>query len=296
VKTGRLLSVLFFAFLPTAALADPSCFGLCSIDCVKPISIPDRWDDNSVPGAVGWSGNRQWDSEKFTDTNGNGVYDAGEPFQDGTSAFTRGGAGPLNGRYDAESYDPLNTGYVASKDLGLEITLKAGAPTGANVGSQYYPIVLPAPGGTAADRYRWSWANCNPFLVSIADRLVTETGSLEGPTGQALRDLISQDPGAYWDDGCQCVNSPMGEESPRVIVFAAHDPRIPLDNGSQSIIVSKLVGFFVEAATINGDVKGRFVRVQRAGDNSCTIGGDFIVDCAVAAKPTTWGGVKGIYR
>src|SRR4051812_2321426 len=89
---------------PAPALADPSCFGLCSVDCVKPISIPDRWDDNSVPGATGWANNGVWDSEKFTDANGNEIYDLGEPFVDGSSAWWRGGAGPLDGKYSAENY------------------------------------------------------------------------------------------------------------------------------------------------------------------------------------------------
>src|SRR5262249_31481446 len=154
--------------------ADPACFGLCSMDCVKPISIPDRWDDSSVPTAPGWSNDHQWDSEKFTDTNGNGIYDPGEPFVDGSSAYTKSAGPTPNGQYDAEYYDRLNTGYVAVKDLGLEITLKMGAPIGATVGTQYYPLDIPSGSGSAG--YSWNWANCTPILVSIADRLVTENG------------------------------------------------------------------------------------------------------------------------
>jgi hypothetical protein len=299
VKVGRLRNLLLLLALaaPAPALADPSCFGLCSVDCVKPISIPDRWDDNGVPGSVGWANNGVWDREIFSDTNGNGLHDPGEPFIDGSSAFTKGGAGPLDGIYSAESYDPLNTGYVASKDSGLEITLRMGAPSGASVQTQYYPLDLPNAGGgsTAAERYGWNWANCNPTSVSITAFLVLNSGNLLGPTAQALRSLIDQDPGAYWDDGCQCVNSALGNESPRLIILTAHDPRIPI-NASGPILVTKLIGLFIESADVNTNVRGRLVQIHRTGDNSCATGGDFIVDCAVPTQPVTWGAIKGIYR
>src|SRR5690242_4997146 len=109
VRWPNLIVALALA-APLPAAADPSCFGLCSIDCVKPISIPDRWDDFSVVGSTGWSGNGVWDQEKFTDTNGNGIYDPGEPFIDGSSAWTKLGAGPKDGKYNEETYDPLTTG------------------------------------------------------------------------------------------------------------------------------------------------------------------------------------------
>lgn len=292
----RNLVLLCFALAaPAPALADPSCFGLCSIDCVKPISTPDRWDDFSVPGSTGWSGNGQWDQEKFTDTNGNGIWDPGEPFIDGSSAWTKIGAGPLNGKYDSENYDPLATGYVAARDLSLEVTLVMGSPT--SVGRiAIYPLNIPNPNVLGTDPYRSNWTDCNPTIVTVGDRLVTEFGDVKGPTAQAVRDLTNADPSAYWDDGCQCVVSSMGDASPRLILLAAHDPRIPLSAGGASIKVTKLIGFFVEAVDASGNIKGRFVRLVRSGSNSCTDGGDFVVECAVPTTPMTWGGVKATYR
>jgi hypothetical protein len=86
------------------------------------------------------------------DTNQDLYHEAGEPFVDGSSAYdkSKGAAGPMNGQYDEEYYQPINTGYVAWKDLGLELTLKAGNPSGAQVSSQYYPIDLPIPGDNSA--------------------------------------------------------------------------------------------------------------------------------------------------
>ena len=53
-------------------------------------------------------------------------------------------------------------------------------------------------GSTGASRYRWNIANCNPTAYGPGDTLVSETGDMKGPTGQGMKDLIAQDPGAYW--------------------------------------------------------------------------------------------------
>jgi len=259
-----------------AAVAAARAGSVCKVQCLKPWSIPDRWDDFSVAGSKNWSGNKQWDGEKFTDTNGNGLHDAGEPFQDGTSAWTKNGAGPLDGMYNEEYYHPLNTGYVAWKDLGLELTLKEGQPSGASASGQYYPIDLPVPDNnslaTGADRYRWNIANCNPNAYGPGDVVSTETGAMKGPTSQGMRDLIDKDPGAYWDDGCQCVKSQYGDDSPRIVFIPLHDPRIPLNPGKQTIVISKIAAFFLESADVNGNVKGRFVRVASPNGEICPPG------------------------
>jgi len=234
------------------------------IQCMKPWSIPDRWDDATViPSHPNWANNKQWDQEKFTDTNGNHYHDAGEQYQDGSSAWTKGN-GQADGQYNEEYYHPLNTGYVAWKDLGLELTLKPGDPKDASVSGQYFPIDLPIPGdnsATGADRYRWNIANCNPSLYGPGDVIKTENGDMKGPTSQGMRDLINEDPGAYWDDGCQCVKSQYGDATPRIVFIPLHDPRIPLNPGKQDLTISKIAAFFIESSTANGSVKGRFVRV-----------------------------------
>src|SRR5262249_46610399 len=145
-----------------------------------------------------------------------------------------GEAGPLDGQYNAEYYDPLNTGYVAWKDVGLELTLKITSPAGVTVGNQFYGVDLPIPGSesmTGADRYRWNIANCNPVVYEAGDTLITETGNISGPTGQGGRDLINSDIGAYWDPGCQCVLGSAFEISPRALTLPLFDPRIPPVSG-----------------------------------------------------------------
>ena len=265
-----------------AALAVARAGGLCKVQCLKPWSIPDRWDDFSVAGSKGWSGNGSWDREKFTDVNGDHLYESGEPFVDGSSEWGKGAAGPKDGAFNQEFYHPFLTGYVAWKDLGLELVLKAGDPKGASASSQYYPIDLPIPGdnsATGAERYRWNIANCNPSLLGPGNVVSTENGRMPGPTSQGLKELINKDPGAYWDDGCQCIKSQYGDQSPRIVFIPLHDPRIPMEPGKQTIVISKIAAFFIESIKANGDVIGRFVRVQSPDGEVCPPGqpsGDFV--------------------
>jgi hypothetical protein len=279
----------------------PGCTEVCGASCLKPWTFADRWDDSPLPGSNLWGYNGTYDAEKYTDSNNNLYYDPGEPFIDGSSAYTRviGAAGPKDGQYSEEYYDPLNTGYVAWKDLGLELTLKYGSPSGVSVSSQYIPIDLPIPGSgsTGADRYRQNIANCNPTPYGPGDTLTTGNGDLKGPTAQGMRDLIDQDPGAYWDDSCQCVKSQYGDHSPRIMFIPLYDPRVPLQPGKKDVIVTKIAAFFIESADVNGNMKGRLIVVEAPGGTTCAGGGGgFLYDCPVVVKPTTWGRVKSLYR
>jgi hypothetical protein len=312
-RNGVLAASLSIGFLTASSIAapgpPPKCEGVCSTSCVKPIAIPDRWDDFSVMDPKTgkpygpWSGNGIWDGEKFTDTNGNRYYDAGEPFQDGTDVTKGGSAGPKDGKYDGEYYHPFNTGYVAWKDLGLELNLKYGNPGSAEQPSQYYPIDLP--GSIGGNDYRNNWENCNPSMISVGDVVSTEFGDMQGPTAQSLRDLINQDPDARWNPHAQRVISHYPGQSPRVIIIPAFDPRIPLNPGKQDIVVTKLLAFFLESADASGHMTGRLVWIRKAGGTSCPDGGGFVVDCPGSMKtesdaaPTvgaTWGALKAIYR
>jgi hypothetical protein len=259
-----------------AAVAAARAGPLCKIQCLKPWTFADRWDDSGLPGSVGWANNGTYDAEKFTDSNNNLYYDNGEPYIDGSSAYTKtkNAAGPKDGAYSQEYYHPFNTGYVAWKDLGLELTLKIGQSNGVNTSSQFQAIDLPIPGSgaTGAERYRYNIANCNPTPYGPGDIITTETGNMTGPTAQGMRDLVNQDPGAYWDDGCSCVKSQMGDNSPRIVFIPLYDPRVPLQPGKKSVVVSKIAAFFIESSDANGNVKGRFVRVASPNGDICPPG------------------------
>jgi hypothetical protein len=303
------LALVALSTLPRAALAQipPNCTELCGVTCVKPIAIPDRWDDvTAIVGYAGggkapnWRGNGVFDQESFTDMNGNGLYDPGEPFDDHNG----------NGIYDAEAFDPLTTGFVADPtagnavapagDLGVEITLHPSVQNTPAPGQFLAIDFPPANKGTpiiGSSTYLGNWSSCNASLIEPADRLQLEPGSLSSATNQAMRDLIAQDPNAYWDPTTQSVQGSAFPLSPRVIFVAAYDPRISITSARQTVTVTKLIPVFMEQATGTATVLVRILRVSTSG--SACVGpsaGAFFEACATPATRASWGAVKATYR
>ena len=205
--------------------------------CLKPFTIPDKFIDNHDPG--GWTPNS--DFNPATD-----VY-----------------IGPS---------DPVNyTGFNGTRDKGLEMTLKANNTSKA-VSSYYNPYDLP--GSIGAADYRNNIATCNPAKVHPNDILPPENGNMVGPTAQGMADLIAQDPNAYWDTSCQCVQGsafPFGR-SPREVVIPVFDP-LAFANGASSgknIVqdFTNFIGFFIEPLTGAGEVKGRIIPISGLIDGS----------------------------
>jgi len=299
--------------LPRVATAQiPSgCAEICGVTCVKPIAIPDRWDDvTPIAGYNGegsgksqrptWANDAKYDFEQFTDVNGNGIWDPGEPYVDGNN----------NGKFDAEAYGPLTTGYIADPtagntlaplgDLGLVITLY---PAGSSAPTpwQYQPVAFPpgnkgAPVVSSAD-FENNWANCSASVIEPADWLQLQPGLLTGPTNQFMRDLIAQDPNAYWDPISQSVQGSAFALSPRVNFVVAYDPRIPVTSGRMTVTAAKVIPVFMEQMTGSAQVAVRFLRVATSGF-TCTgsSAGGFFYECATPATRASWGHVKATYR
>jgi hypothetical protein len=293
--------VLFTAALvPPTAFAQPdACVALCRVPCVKPTSIPDRWDDlTGIPGYMGeavrrpdWRGNHVWNQEPFSDANGNGLWDAGESYIDDNG----------NTIHDAEAYHPLLTGYLGSNDQGLEIVLRPGSTSGAPAAGMYYCVALPPSNkGTpdlTTDAYRYAWASCQPTAIEPSDRLQLNPSGLVGPTNQAMVNLIAADADAIWDPGTMSIQNSSFDLSPRVFLLAAHDPRVPIASGRNDVVVVKVLAFFAERMVGPAQVQGRLLRIQAPGE-TCGGGsaGGFVVECPVPAAPASWGRVKAVYR
>ena len=252
-------------FKRVSAYAEAQIGEVCNSTCLKPWSIPDRHDDTSpIAGYPEWANNGLWDGEDFTDQNDSEKWEPGEPYTDGNG----------NGSYDREFYHPLITGYVASRDHGLQLTLK-GNNGSKPAPSQYYPVDLPDENGDqvrGGDWYRTNIATCNPANISPGDLLWTENGNMVGPTAQGMRRLYDQDPDAYWDTNCSCVSGSAFAQSPRIGIIPIHDPQIPMDPGKQTILVTKLAAFFIEEIRGNGEVAGRFMRLAAPGGDICPAG------------------------
>jgi hypothetical protein len=248
----------------------------CRNPCVKPWSIPDRWNDTLVvSGHEDWANNGVWNHEPFQDTNGNGTYDDGEPFTDQNG----------NGVWDAEYYHPFNTGYVAWKDLGLLLVLKPGSTDGPQISGHYNAIDLSADerDDPTGNRYEWDIANCNTSYFGPGDTVQFHPGNMKGPTARGVQGLIDRDPSAYWDPATQQVVSNDGDRSPRITFFPLTDPRYGISAGRKTGTIVKVVAFFLDHVDADGNVIGRFVRVASPGIR-CPIGyppeAAFITTCA----------------
>jgi hypothetical protein len=103
--------------------------------------------------------------------------------------------------------------------------------------------------------------------VKPGDYLWTENGNMIGPTKQGMQKLIDQDPDAKWDINCECIvdGDPQFDISPRIGLIPIHDPRIPMEPGKKTVLVTKIAAFFIEEQHADGTVVGRFLRIQGPG-------------------------------
>jgi len=245
------------------ATATISC--ISGTDCLRPFCPPDRWDDADNDST--------WDPEEpYNDLNGNEVYDPGEPFTDenGDSVWN-----------PAEFYDPEITGYKAPDDIGVEITLKLRNSSKSPRMCYYYAVRFGPEGCdtiyTGGDVYReWICGECEPFVISIGDRLHMEPGNMVGPTNQGLECLIGLDPTAEWDPATGTVINSAYPTSPRIIKLAVFDPTLGVQDchGVDCITVTKIIVVFVEQH-FGADVVGRFMKMASEGvsDPDCSSGG-----------------------
>ncbi len=191
-------------------------------NCVKPWALPDAFDD----------------------ANANGVYDAGDYYEQGVTSY---------------GTDYRNNGF----DVGVQLIVKQADPQNAIAPGQFFPIDLPIEDSpdTGGDRYRENISSCNSTPVSIGDELFTENGNMIGPTKQGVEDLIAMDPNAYWDGTAgQVGGSAYGSAgSPRIIRIPFFDPGYPPISGKVTITVTNIASLFLEGVDSNGVVTARIM-------------------------------------
>jgi len=213
-----------------------------AMTCVKPFTIPDKWDERQTP---------PWTEED--------TYDA----------FDNKGAPLANPDIYIPADQPGYTGYNQESNRGARLVIRAA--TGNNITvSFYYSLAMGKPVITGGDEYRWNIANCNTTHYYWKDPLTQEPGAMEGPTIQGADDLIARDPGAYWDDSTNRVKgSAFGAKSPRVFPIPLYDP-IVYDAGKRNgrgadLITANWIGFFLESTQGNG-IWGRIIPISGIRD------------------------------
>lgn len=268
--------------ITVSAVAAAAAVNAGSAKCVRPWAIMDMWKE-------------QGGESCGQDANCDGWWDEGEEW-----AFD-----PTQDHYEqAQSIGDQNaTGYGSAardgldgitNDRGRQITVKAQDPNSefvVNPGT-FLPWQMPDGDGdymTGAADYRTNIEVCNENPVFLSDDATDpdgmyeyplEFGNMVGPTFQGVRELIQQDPGAYWDPSgsgsIQGSDFP-GLDSPRVIIVGLVDPEQLIGSGSDRPTHVRFNNFAMlfleEQAGTQAPVVARFLYyVNGAGETGPTTG------------------------
>ncbi len=225
--------------------------------CLLPVALPDRWTDSNGDGV--------WQAGEAYDPQGTGIgdYDVGELIVMKVSGSETGG--PRECREDSSYVDidmcrdlPGSSNwrcwYREASRLG------GGAPV---IGERIHP-------GT----------NCGPPLA-VGDQVyaASASGNMQNLVHGEFADLVRSDPGLHWDSGERCVKRPgqaaCVEDSPRIRAVPLVNPTTVTGTGADvSSTIVDFTGVFVERVSCNydlGDFGGPngnwnvYMRVVRTG-------------------------------
>ncbi|MDH3216697.1 MAG: pilus assembly protein TadG-related protein [Candidatus Krumholzibacteria bacterium] len=214
------------------AVAAARVYDVCSSQCLRPWSIPDRWDD--------------------ADTNG--VYDAGEFYDPVTTGYVA----------PADVGTPIvlkvgNPQQAISSGVFFPVNFP---PLDNDQG------ISPLTGGSWYE----TWiTECEPYPVEPGDRLQIEPGNMVGPTMHGMEELLALDPYAEWDPATKSITNSAYGLSPRIGLVPFFDPTQPPESGRNWVTVTKVGAFFIESVGPGSQVNARFIQVTSPG-LACTGG------------------------
>ncbi len=145
---------------------------------------------------------------------------------------------------------------------GVSYTLKHGAGDGIN--GNYGALAL---GGTGSANYKNNLINGYygnlevGDLIEIGFSVDTEPGNMEGPTYDAISQLIKSDTNTYTDLSKIPINSPRRIIIPIIDSFSI--------NGRDTVKIVGFAAFFLEDVAYKGgktDIKGRFIKSLGQGE------------------------------
>lgn len=204
--------------------------------CVKPVAIPDIWNnapnlvDPPGPTPAGESEDKNGDHLwNYDDKNSNGVWDdgEGEPWQFTPGADTYD---PTTIGYGTDYRDALGTGnWAKTQDYGRQMILQTFSPKDAVIESMYRTWGVNSD-NTNVDSLSAGirGTKCSTAAVGTT---YTQANGAKIPLQLDWEYVINQDPGATWNNSTNTVNgSTYGsnwlDESPRVVVVGLYDPSV----------------------------------------------------------------------
>ena len=195
-----------------------------AMTCVKPFTIPDKWNEKQTP---------PWTSDD--------TYDA----------YDHKGNPLANPDIYIPATQPGYTGYNQESNRGYRLELRASNDTNITV-SFYFSLAMGKPPLTGGAEYDWNIANCNKTHYYYGDPLLQEPGAKVGPTVSGAQLLIDRDPTAYWDSATNKVEGSAypTNKSPRVFPIPLYDP-IVYDSGKRNgryadLVTANWIGYFLE--------------------------------------------------
>jgi hypothetical protein len=223
-------------------------------DCIKPLAIPDKWqdvNDTTAPTAPAntWT---QFDTFETHSRSGNSWNPLANP-----------------DTYTAPSESDPGTGFTVATDVGMELVLAQGMPSVISAGG-FTGVHLPGELG-----FRDAIKGCNGIPVVIGDALEPETvdGDIPDSVHKGFHHVIDMDPYAEWDpstnsviNSCAQAANPCAGSSPRIVALPVYDTGqfyngIINGQASPPVTVVNIVGFFVdwEGREDEGPLDGQYV-------------------------------------
>ena len=259
-------------------------------ECMRPWAVLDKWDEYDMATNPATPESEHLGGLLDPDWNMNESFD---------KYCTNGPCTQENDYYEAPALCPPGTlncnpgtgfrlydqnGNVV--DYGRQVILKGGSQSQTSSGF-FQPIQL-TPSSSGAQDYCDAIKECSGALNYIGQTLQTEQGNMVGPTRQCTftdgDSLYNKDPNAHWDPNYfgtghgAVVGGNFGpNQSPRIVPVAVIDPDqfyASGPNGSTTITITNILGFFVDSQINHGghtQTLGYFINVPGLYNGANTV-------------------------
>ena len=215
-------------------------------DCLRPLAVPDRWEERTEGG--GWTVGKSFD--KYTSSGGSGVRLLVNP-----------------DRYTAPSALGSGTGLTGAAFCNTRVTLELSDLDDEIEAWEFVPLDLARADDfldAGGDTFYKNVTSCQSLPIDTGASLPLVTADISASLTAGVRDLIARDPGASWDPVRQqvvggCMAARTCVLSPRLIAIALFDPdRYETDRARDdltAVTIRNFAGFFI--SQVNGsDITG----------------------------------------